>query len=90
MTSATEPAAGAPDRREADVARLLGAGAPAPLPPDLAARAALCGARLAHRRRVAVVLAWLLALAAATALAAWALSDPWAPPPAEVTPHLGW
>ncbi|UNO40196.1 hypothetical protein [Streptomyces sp. MST-110588] len=80
-----------PDRKEAEVRRLLDG--PHPLvPPDLAARAAERGRRLLARRRLLRRLVWLLTLTALLALVIWVTVDqPWSPPPAITTPPVeGW
>ncbi|WP_225847653.1 hypothetical protein [Streptomyces sp. HPF1205] len=79
-----------PNRRDDEVRRLLDTPHPA-VPVDLAARAALRGRRIVHRRRVVRTLLWTLALAALIAgavLAAVLWRDPsqqtgtgaWLPP----------
>ncbi|KAF4409169.1 MULTISPECIES: hypothetical protein [Streptomyces] len=77
-----------PDRKEAEVRRLL-AGPHPPVPPDLAARAAARGRRtLAFRRGAHTVFA-ALAGAALIAFLVWLLvTQPWVPPPAETTPPM--
>lgn len=80
-----------PDRKEAEVRRMLDGPHPV-VPPDLALRAAERGRRLLVRRRRTRHALWLLALAALAALLAWAAVDqPWLPPPVHTTPPLeGW
>lgn len=80
-----------PDRKEAEVRRMLDGPHP-PVPPDLALRAAAGGRRLLVHRRLARRLLWLLTVAALAALLVWAAVDqPWLPPPAHTTPPLeGW
>ncbi|MET9695932.1 hypothetical protein ABZY31_03265 [Streptomyces sp. NPDC006529] len=82
---------GAPDRREAEVRRLLEGPHPV-VPVDLAAVAAARGARLLRRRRALRRLGWALVFAAAVAFTVWAsLAHPWEVPPTDVAPPLrGW
>ncbi|MET8678609.1 hypothetical protein ABZW18_13755 [Streptomyces sp. NPDC004647] len=80
-----------PDRKEAEVRRMLDVPHPA-VPPDLAARAAERGRRILVRRRAVQAVAWALLLAAVAAFAVWAaVVEPWVVPPADTTPPLdGW
>ncbi|MEV5121733.1 hypothetical protein AB0K49_02820 [Streptomyces decoyicus] len=79
-----------PDRKEAEVRRMLAG--PHPLvPPDLAERATARGRRLLAHRRLVRRLGWLLALLAVAALTWAAVQHPWVPPPAHTTPPVeGW
>ncbi|WP_181138476.1 hypothetical protein [Streptomyces sp. Ru73] len=80
-----------PDRKEAEVRRMLDG--PHPLvPPDLAVRAAVRGRRLLFRRRLLGTAGWLLLFLAAVAFTVWAVTQqPWIPPPTRTTPPLeGW
>ncbi|MFC9227970.1 hypothetical protein ACFTZI_03230 [Streptomyces decoyicus] len=79
-----------PDRKEAEVRRMLAG--PHPLvPPDLAERATARGRRLLAHRRLVRRLGWLLALLAVAALTWAAVQHPWPPPPAHTTPPVeGW
>ncbi|MFI9030626.1 hypothetical protein [Streptomyces sp. NPDC053560] len=79
-----------PDRKEAEVRRMLDG--PHPLvPPDLGLRAAVRGRRLLLWRRRLGLAGWLLFLAA-VAFTVWAVTQqPWMPPPSRTTPPLeGW
>ncbi|MEV0437917.1 hypothetical protein AB0I84_11195 [Streptomyces spectabilis] len=77
------------ERREAAVRRLLDAGAPASLPPDLHADAVRRGSRALRRRTAGRRLLWLLLLAAAVAFSVWAATaQPWVEPPSRTTPPL--
>ncbi len=67
-----------PDRKEAEVRRMLDTPHPAP-PPDLADRAMEHGRRLLRRRRRIRVALWTLALAAVVAAAVLAAAA-WPPP----------
>ncbi|MER0447929.1 hypothetical protein ABR738_25805 [Streptomyces sp. Edi4] len=79
-----------PDRKSAEVRRLLEGGAHPVLPAELASRAAELGLRVLRRRRVARRLLWLLATAAVLAFALWAsIAHPWVAPPSSVTPPVG-
>lgn len=82
---------GFPDRKEAQVRRLLEGPYPA-VPVGLAAGAAARGARLLRRRRALRRLGWTVLCAAAVVFVVWAgLTQPWAAPPSEVSPPLeGW
>ncbi|MFD9408991.1 hypothetical protein ACFWBN_18490 [Streptomyces sp. NPDC059989] len=82
---------GLPDRKEAQVRRLLETPYPA-VPADLAAGAAARGARLLRRRRVLRRFGWAVLFAAAVAFTVWAsLTRPWAVPPSGISPPLeGW
>jgi ferric-dicitrate binding protein FerR (iron transport regulator) len=80
-----------PDRKEAEVRRMLDG--PYPLvPPDLAARAAEQGRRIMARRRAVRIVLWTVLLVAAAAFAVWAaIAKPWIAPPTDTTPPLdGW
>ncbi|MGW8378812.1 hypothetical protein [Streptomyces sp. ODS28] len=80
-----------PDRKETEVRGLLDADVRRPLPADLAERALLSGARLAHRRRVVRGALWALVLVGFAVFVLWvSLADPFAQPPAVTTPPLGW
>jgi ferric-dicitrate binding protein FerR (iron transport regulator) len=78
-----------PDRKEAEVRRLLD-GPAAPLPPDMAARAVDSGVRLLRRRHALRAALWFVATCAVLAFATWAaLVHPWIAPPSDTTPPLG-
>ncbi|MEW2221464.1 hypothetical protein AB0939_19580 [Streptomyces sp. NPDC006990] len=81
-----------PDRKEAEVRRLLQQRAAEPVPADLAERALAEGARLLRRRRALGAVLWTGVLAGLLALACWALvAHPWsAPPPTTTPPAVGW
>ncbi|MEV6552592.1 hypothetical protein AB0M57_28360 [Streptomyces sp. NPDC051597] len=77
-----------PDRKEAEVRRLLDGPHP-PVPPELAVRAAELGRRLLRRRQAARRLMWLVILAAAAVFTVWAWRvHPWATPPSTVAPPV--
>ncbi|MEU2391019.1 hypothetical protein [Streptomyces sp. NPDC007369] len=80
-----------PDRREAQVRRLMEGPYPV-VPAGLAAAAAARGDRLLRRRRILRRAGWTLLFAAAAAFAVWAsLARPWEVPPSGVSPPLeGW
>ena len=80
-----------PDRKEAQVRRMLEGPHPV-VPAGLAAGAAARGDRILRRRRAVRRVGWALLFAAAVAFAVWAaLTHPWATPPAGVSPPLeGW
>lgn len=82
---------GFPDRKEAQVRQLLEGPYPA-VPAGLAAGAAERGDRLLRRRRVLRRFGWAVLFAAAVAFTVWAaLTQPWAVPPADISPPLeGW
>ncbi|MFI1013807.1 hypothetical protein [Streptomyces sp. NPDC020965] len=61
-----------PNRREDRVRRML-ATRPAPIPPDLAARAILLGARVLRRKRAARWTGWVLLLVTAVVFTVWAV-----------------
>ncbi|MEU6120067.1 hypothetical protein ABZ840_36690 [Streptomyces sp. NPDC047117] len=80
-----------PDRKEAEVRRMLDG--PHPLvPPGLGLRAAVRGRRLLLWRRRLGLAGWLLLFLAAVAFTVWAVTQqPWIPPPSRTTPPLeGW
>ncbi|WP_443073979.1 hypothetical protein [Streptomyces sp. NBC_01456] len=81
---------GLPDRKQAEVRRMLAG--PYPLvPPALAARAAERGRRLLARRTLLRRLGWLLALCVLVTLLFLATDRPWLPPPTHTTPPVeGW
>ncbi|MBO8193319.1 hypothetical protein ITI46_16845 [Streptomyces oryzae] len=81
-----------PDRKEAEVRRLLEQRTAEPVPADLAERALADGARLLRRRRVLRTALWAGVLAGLLALAVWSLTvDPWSePPPTTTSPAGGW
>ncbi|MFD7261751.1 hypothetical protein [Streptomyces sp. NPDC059874] len=82
---------GLPDRKEAQVRRLLEGPYPV-VPPGLAAGAAARGDRLLRRRRALRRFGWAVLFAAAVAFTVWAtLTRPWATPPSGISPPLeGW
>ncbi|WP_329380164.1 hypothetical protein OG625_14355 [Streptomyces sp. NBC_01351] len=82
---------GLPDRKEAQVRRLLEGPYPV-VPPGLASGAAARGDRLLRRRRAVRRLGWMLLIAAVVAFTVWAtLTRPWATPPSGISPPLeGW
>ncbi|MFE9117160.1 hypothetical protein [Streptomyces sp. NPDC007172] len=78
-----------PDRKTAEVRRLLESGAHPVVPVELAGRAAELGTRMLHRRRIARRLLWLLLVAAVIVFAVWAaMVQPWVAPPSTVTPPV--
>ncbi|GAA2628528.1 hypothetical protein [Streptomyces axinellae] len=80
-----------PDRKEAEVRKLLAQLPGEPVPADLAERALRRGARLLRRRRVLRTVTWLCALLCLAALAGWLLADrPWSQPPPATSPTVGW
>ncbi|MGP9018948.1 hypothetical protein ACT1U9_11115 [Streptomyces sp. BR1] len=77
-----------PDRKEAEVRRLLEGPHP-PVPAELAAQAAELGLRLLRRRQAARRLMWLVILAATVAFTVWAARvHPWTAPPSTVAPPV--
>ncbi|MET9323273.1 hypothetical protein ABZX75_24175 [Streptomyces sp. NPDC003038] len=82
---------GLPDRKEAQVRRLLEGPYPA-VPAGFAADAAAHGDRLLRRRRALRRVGWAVLFAAAAAFTVWAcLTRPWAAPPTGISPPLeGW
>ncbi|MDJ1134040.1 hypothetical protein [Streptomyces iconiensis] len=79
-----------PDRKEAEVRRLLEAPV-LPLPPDLAERALVLGARLVRRRRLLHLAVCVLLVAVLLGLGVWALTaEPWSTPPPATSPTRGW
>lgn len=79
-----------PDRKEAEVRRLLEAPAQ-PLPPDLADRALALGTRRARRRHLAQLAACALLITLLLASTIWLLAtEPWTAPPPATTPTGGW
>ncbi|MGI5349152.1 hypothetical protein ACQEU8_13290 [Streptomyces sp. CA-250714] len=81
-----------PDRKEAEVRRLLVQRTAEPVPADLAERALADGARLLRRRRVLRTALWTMVLAGLLALGVWSLTlHPWSdPPPTTTPPAVGW
>ncbi|MFI8851354.1 hypothetical protein [Streptomyces sp. 891-h] len=81
-----------PDRKEAEVRRLLVQHTAEPVPADLAERALADGARLLRRRRVLRTALWGVVLAGLLVLAAWSLTArPWSePPPTTTPPAVDW
>ncbi len=77
-----------PDRKEAEVRRMLMAAHPS-VPADLAARAAYRGRRLLHRRRLLRLVLCAVLLAAAVALGMWVAAR-WPTPPSPPAPLRGW
>jgi ferric-dicitrate binding protein FerR (iron transport regulator) len=77
-----------PDRKEAEVRRMLTAPRP-PVPADLAARAAARGRRLLHRRRLLRLALCAVLLAAAVALGVWVAAR-WPTPPSDPPPLGSW
>ncbi|MFJ6936936.1 hypothetical protein [Streptomyces sp. NPDC101132] len=81
---------GLPDRKELEVRRMLEGPHPA-VPTDLAAQAAVRGARLLRRRRALRRAGWTLLVLAAIAFAVWAsIVRPWVVPPSTIAPPLDW
>ncbi|MCX5385276.1 hypothetical protein [Streptomyces sp. NBC_00083] len=79
-----------PDRKTAEVRRLLESAAHPAVPAELADRAAELGLRMLRRRRAVRRLLWLLVAAAAVVFAVWAsIAQPWVAPPSTVTPPVG-
>lgn len=77
-----------PDRKEAEVRRLLESPHP-PVPAELAAQAAELGLRILRRRQAARRLMWLAIVAAAVVFAVWAARvHPWTAPPSTVAPPV--
>ncbi|MFI6642077.1 hypothetical protein [Streptomyces sp. NPDC050504] len=77
-----------PDRKEAEVRRLLEGRRPA-VPADLTSRATELGTRLLRRRRAVRVVFLFLLAAAVIAFAVWAAQvEPWVRPPMNTTPPL--
>ncbi|MGY1437678.1 hypothetical protein [Streptomyces reniochalinae] len=81
-----------PDRKEAEVRRLLEQRTAESVPPDLAERARTEGERLLGRRRALRTALWAGALVGLAALLVWALAlGPWtATPPTTTSPTAGW
>ncbi|WP_326688309.1 MULTISPECIES: hypothetical protein [unclassified Streptomyces] len=80
-----------PDRKETEVRRLLEQSLGKPVPVDLAERALTRGARLLRRRRVLRTALWLLLVVGLAVLVGWALAaQPWAQPPPDTSPTVGW
>ncbi|MGP3973086.1 hypothetical protein ACTWQF_03440 [Streptomyces sp. 8N114] len=81
-----------PDRKEAEVRRLLAQRTAEPVPADLAERALADGARLLRRRRILLTALWAGVLAGLLALGVWSLTArPWSePPPTTTSPAVGW
>ncbi|MFG3286969.1 hypothetical protein [Streptomyces sp. NPDC048111] len=79
----------APDRKTAEVRRLLEGGAHPAVPAELAAQAVELGLRMLHRRRVVRRLLWLLLAAGVIVFLVWAsMAQPWVTPPSTVTPPV--
>ncbi|MBQ1157365.1 hypothetical protein KBZ21_04135 [Streptomyces sp. A73] len=79
-----------PDRKEAEVRRLLEQRTAEPVPADLAERALAEGARLLRWRRALRTALWTGVLAGLLALAVWSLViQPWSDPPPTTTPPAG-
>ncbi|AYG80832.1 hypothetical protein DWB77_02970 [Streptomyces hundungensis] len=79
----------APDRKTAEVRRMLEGATHPTVPAELADRAAELGLRMLHRRRIARRLLWLLLTAAVIAFLVWAsVAQPWVAPPSTVTPPV--
>ncbi|MBD0745369.1 hypothetical protein [Streptomyces sp. CBMA152] len=77
-----------PDRKEAEVRRLLEGPHP-PVPAELATQAAELGLRMLRRRQAARRLMWLVILAATVAFTVWAARvHPWTAPPSTVAPPV--
>ncbi|WP_443072358.1 hypothetical protein [Streptomyces sp. RPT161] len=77
-----------PDRKEAEVRRML-TGAHPPVPADLAARAANRGHRLLRRRRLLRLALCAVLLAAAVAAGMWVAAR-WPTPPSPPAPLGSW
>ncbi|MFB6616101.1 hypothetical protein ACIGFK_06400 [Streptomyces sp. NPDC085524] len=82
---------GLPDRREAQVRRLMEGPYPV-VPPGLAAGAAARGGRILRRRQALRRFGWAVLCAAVAAFTVWAaVTHPWALPPSGISPPLeGW
>lgn len=80
-----------PDRKAAEVRRMLEGPHPA-VPPDLALRCAQRGRLILRHRRLARRAWWLICLVALTAFVVWSIVEqPWTPAPVDTTPPLeGW
>ncbi|MFI9205400.1 hypothetical protein [Streptomyces sp. NPDC053048] len=75
--------------RGADAIRRMLDGPRAPVPADLAARAAGRGRRLLRRRRAVRAVGWALLVAAVVAFCVWAaIAEPWVARPSHQAPPL--
>jgi ferric-dicitrate binding protein FerR (iron transport regulator) len=78
-----------PDRKTAEVRRLLEGGPHPAVPAELAARATELGLRMLHRRRIVRRALWLLLAVAVIVFLVWAsIAQPWVAPPSTVTPPV--
>ncbi|MFJ1745444.1 hypothetical protein ACIOJD_04265 [Streptomyces sp. NPDC088116] len=78
-----------PDRKQAEVRRMLKQARPAAVPADLVPRATALGVRLMRRRRAARRAWWTLLFVAVFLFGLWvSLTQPWTVPPTETTPPL--
>ncbi|MGW2818207.1 hypothetical protein [Streptomyces sp. NPDC001415] len=78
-----------PDRKTAEVRRLLESGPHPAVPAELAAQAVELGLRMLHRRRLVRRTLWLLLAVAVIVFLVWAsLAQPWVTPPSTVTPPV--
>lgn len=78
-----------PDRKTAEVRRLLEGGPHPAVPTELAAQATELGLRMLHRRRLVRRILWVLLAAAVIVFLVWAsIAQPWVAPPSTVTPPV--